>query len=61
VRPALAEIEKVKGSGGEQLFALQDELYDKHLKGTSITKYRWYCIAKGIARGTPTFLPLVGA
>jgi hypothetical protein len=58
VRAALSDLETGRGTGGERFFALQEATYDKHLKGTSVTKYRWFCIAKGIAQGKPVFLDL---
>ena len=58
VRQALVEIENGRGAGGEHVFALQDGLYEKYLKGTSVTKYRWFCIAKAIVQGRGPFLDL---
>jgi hypothetical protein len=57
VRTALDEMGRATGAAGEQVFAIQEAVYEKYLKGTSVTKYKWFCVAKGIARGAPTFLP----
>ena len=68
VRPALAKIESARGVGGvpasggaltfDQFYILLDGLYEEHLKGTSITKGRWYCIAKSTYQGKAPFLDL---
>lgn len=59
IRGAISEIEKARDlTTGEKWFSLQEKVYTSHLKGTSITKYKWYCIAKAVSRGKPTLLDL---
>ena len=51
VHAALSEVKRARGSGGEQFFGLQEAIYAAHLKGTSITKYKWFCVAKVVYLG----------
>lgn len=54
----LSEMQAARGLSGENLYSLQETVYTKHLKGTSITKYKWYCLAKSAVQGNPTVLDL---
>ncbi len=58
VRSALTELGTARGMSGEEVYALQERLYDRYLKGTSITKYRWHRVAVATAQGRETFLDL---
>jgi superfamily II DNA or RNA helicase len=55
---ALAELERARGMAGEQFFAHQERVYGDCLSGTTITRYRWSCVARAVIRGAPTFLDL---
>jgi hypothetical protein len=58
IRAALSEVEKARGCNSDRFFSLQTEVYAKHLKGTSITEYKWYCAAKSSYKGIPLYLDL---
>jgi superfamily II DNA or RNA helicase len=58
VRAAFDEVLRARGATGEDAFAVQDAAYERHLKGSSLTKYRWFCVAKAVAQGTAPLLDL---
>jgi len=61
VRTALAEVQITRGLSGERWYAVQEAIYLKHLKGTSLTKYTWDCLARSVFRGDTTILDLRAA
>lgn len=59
IRAAISDIENARDlTTGEKRFALKKRVYANRLSGTSITEYKWLCIAEAVLRGNPTLLDL---